>query len=79
MINRILETAEKFKNPVFVAFIDYEKAFYSIEHIAVFESLEKQGVKLEYINILKNTNGTAQIKIDNNGEKFKIATSAAGH
>ena len=53
-INQILETAEEFKIPIFMAFIDYEKAFDSIEHIAVFKALEKQGVDLKYINILKN-------------------------
>ena len=57
-----------------MAFIDYEKEFDSIEHTAVFQALEKQGVESRYINILKNAynNGTAQIKIDSVSEKFEI-------
>ena len=73
-INQILETAEEYKIPICMAFIDYEKAFDSIEHTAVFQALEKQGVESRYINILKNAynNGTAQIKTDSVSEKFKI-------
>ena len=45
-----------------MAFVDYEKAFDSIQHGAVFEALRAHGVQEKYISIIKETHakGTAQ-------------------
>ena len=37
-----------------LAFVDYEKAFDSVEHKKIRAALEKQGVKKSYIELLTN-------------------------
>ncbi|XP_069983812.1 uncharacterized protein [Penaeus vannamei] len=46
-----------------MAFVDYEKAFDSIKHKAVFEALDKQGGRQKCVNILKQDykNGMEEI------------------
>ena len=46
--------------PLYMAFIDYEKAFDSIQHRAVFEALRTHGVQEKYINILKEFDSPKQ-------------------
>ena len=42
------------KIPLCLAFVDYEKAFDSIEFNPLFESLENQGVEAAYITLLRD-------------------------
>ena len=37
-----------------IGFIDYENAFYSIEHFSIFEALRKINVNETYVKILEN-------------------------
>ena len=64
MVTQVLEKTTEYNIPLYMAFIDYEKAFDSIQHRAVFEALRTHGVQEKYINIIKETytEGTAQIK-----------------
>ena len=57
-----------------MAFVDYAKAFDSIQHRAVFEALGVHGVQEKYINIIKEkyTEGTAQIRTEKHSGKIKI-------
>ena len=57
-----------------MAFVDYQKAFDSIQHRAVFEALRKHGVQEQYINIIKETytEGTAQIRTEKLSGKIEI-------
>ena len=57
-----------------MAFVDYEKAFDSIQHKAVFEALQQHGVHKKYINIVKEMykGGTAQIRTETLSRKIKI-------
>ena len=57
-----------------MAFVDYEKAFDSIQHGTVFEALRVHGVQEKYINIIKETyaEGTAQIRTEKLSGKMKI-------
>ena len=57
-----------------MAFVDYEKAFNSIQHEAVFRALQWHGVQEKYINILKETyrGGTAQIRTETLSRKINI-------
>ena len=54
--------------------MDYTKAFDSIQHRAVFETLRVHGVPEKYIAIIKETctEGTAQIKTEKLSGKIKI-------
>jgi hypothetical protein len=64
----------EYQQPLFMAFVDYEKAFDSIKHESVFQALTKHGVPTKLKNILKETyqDGTAQIRTELLSEKIKI-------
>ena len=66
-INQIIEKCNEFNIPLCLAFIDYEKAFDSIEHWAIFKALRNIGINETYLNILKDmyTGATARIHIEN--------------
>ena len=58
-----------------VGFIDYEKAFDSVEHFSIFDALRKMQVNETYISILENIykNASARIHLDNHiSEPFRI-------
>uniref|UniRef100_A0A3B3HG01 ribonuclease H n=1 Tax=Oryzias latipes TaxID=8090 RepID=A0A3B3HG01_ORYLA len=71
---QILEKTNEYKIPIYMAFVDYEKAFDSILHKAVFEALKQHSIEEKYINILKETydGGTAQIRNESLSRKIKI-------
>ena len=54
MISQLQEKADEYNIPLCFAFIDYDKAFDSIEFNPLFESLENQGVEAAYINLLRD-------------------------
>ena len=58
-----------------IGFIDYENAFYSIEHFSIFEALRKINVNETYVKILENIykGATARVHLDNHlSEPFAI-------
>lgn len=71
---QVLEKTNEYNIPLHMAFVDYEKAFDSIQHPAVFGALKNQGVEEKYINIIKETykNGTAQVRTESLSRKFNI-------
>ena len=73
---QILVKTNEYKIPIHMAFVDYEKAFDSIQHKAVFEALKQHSVEEKYINILKETydGGTAQVRTESLSRKIKIMT-----
>ena len=54
LISQLQEKADGYKIPLCFAFVDYEKAFDSIEFNPLFESLENQGVEAAYITLLQD-------------------------
>ena len=73
-VMQVLEKTNEYRIPIHMAFVDYEKAFNSIQHKAVFEALQQHGVHKKYINILKEMykGGTAQIRTETLSRKIKI-------
>lgn len=73
-VRQIFEKTKEFNMPFYCCFIDYNKAFDSIEHECIWQCLKKQGVEHKYIRILKNiyTNSTAKIKLEKMGKEIKI-------
>ena len=60
---------------IFYDIIDYEKAFDSVEHFAIFDALRKIQINETYITILENIykNASARIHLDNHvSEPFPI-------
>ena len=73
-VAQILEKTNEYNIPTYIAFVDYEKAFDSIQHKAIFKALKQHGVEDNYINILKETydGGTAQVRTDTVSRKICI-------
>ena len=65
-LNQIIEKSNEYKLPLCIGFIDYEKAFDTVEHFAIFEALRKTNVNETYINILQNiyNQATARVHLD---------------
>ena len=47
-INQLIEKCNEFKRPLCIGYIDYEKAFDSIEHKAIFKALRSVGMNETY-------------------------------
>ena len=54
-VAQLLEKTTEYNISLYMAFVDYEKAFDSIQHRAVFEALRKHDVQEKYINTIKET------------------------
>lgn len=71
---QLMEKAGEFNLTLYIAFIDYSKAFDSVEHLPILTSLQRQGVATKYLRILAKiySNSTAKISLDKEGEPFKL-------
>ena len=56
-INQLKEKCREYNIPLCVAFVDYEKAFDSVQTQAILTSLQEQGIEDVYIEILKDIYG----------------------
>ena len=61
-VTQVLEKTTEYNIPLYMVSVDYEKAFGSNQHRAVFEALRAHGVPEKYIDIIKETyaDGTAK-------------------
>ena len=66
-INQLIEKATEYQLKLCLGFVDYQKAFDSIEHLDMFEALRKVNVDEGYVRILEDiyTDAIARIHIDN--------------
>lgn len=63
VVSQLQEKANEYKIPLSFAFVDYEKAFDSIEFTPLFMALENQGVNQAYITILRDLyNGATSVR-----------------
>ena len=74
VISQLQEKADEYKIPICFAFVDYEKAFDSIEFNPLFESLENQGIETAYITLLRDLyNGaTSTLKLHRDSDRIKL-------
>ena len=74
VINQVIEKTDEFKKPLCMAFIDYEKAFDSVDTSAVMRAIRNQGVEETYVQVLEDiySNGTATIMLHKESEKIPI-------
>uniref|UniRef100_A0A914UST4 Reverse transcriptase domain-containing protein n=1 Tax=Plectus sambesii TaxID=2011161 RepID=A0A914UST4_9BILA len=65
VLNQLIERCREYKMPLILAFVDYEKAFNSVEFNAVLQALHRQGFDSDYIALLKelNTDCTTDITL----------------
>ncbi|GBP74681.1 Retrovirus-related Pol polyprotein from type-2 retrotransposable element R2DM; Endonuclease [Eumeta japonica] len=73
-VKYIVEKYNEYNKPLYMAFIDYTKAFDSISHEEIWDSLKNQEIPTLYIKIIKSiyAKSKARIKLESLGETFKI-------
>ena len=73
-MNQLIEKTTEYNKPLCLAFVDYEKAFDSVEHTAILNSIRKQGVNEHITRVLQNyyANGTAVIRLHKDTDKIRI-------
>jgi hypothetical protein len=74
-LGQTIEKCHEFNLPLCIGFIDYEKAFDSIEHFAIIRALRNININETYVKLLQNIykDATAKIHIDNHvSTEFKI-------
>ena len=74
-IQMIMEKAREFNIPLYMAFIDFKKAFDSVRHTALCEIMKKMGVSEQIISPLRKLyqNQEAAIRVESElSEWFKI-------
>lgn len=73
-IKQLIQKYNEYNKQIYLAFIDYSKAFDSLRHQYIWRSLEQQGVQSNYIEILKSIykSSKASIKLESTGESFPI-------
>ncbi len=73
-LNQIIEKSNEYQFPIYIAFLDYTKAFNSVKHEFMFQSLKNQGLPDIKVNIIKDTYNGAKARIitDLEGEYFEI-------
>ena len=53
VVNKLMEKCREYNIPLCIAFVDYEKAFDSVQTKAVLTSLQEQGIEDVYIELLE--------------------------
>ena len=73
-INQLKEKCCEYNIPLCVAFVDYEKAFNSVQTQAILTSLQEQGIEDVYIEILKDiyTDSSVTVHLHKESEKIRI-------
>ncbi|KAG7308870.1 hypothetical protein JYU34_006132 [Plutella xylostella] len=62
-VKQLMEKCREYNRPLCCAFVDYEKAFDSIEHWAVFQSLHRCNIDKRYIDTLRELYGSATMQV----------------
>ena len=78
VVNQLQEKANEYNMPLCFAFVDYEKAFDSIEFEQLFEGLKNHGFDQSYLNILRNlySEATSVLRLNKDSKKFKLGREA---
>jgi ribonuclease HII len=73
-LNQIKEKQQEYNRPLHFCFVDYEKAFDSVDTQAILSSLEEQGVEPTYISLLANiyTNCTSHVQLHKESKPINI-------
>ncbi|XP_063540448.1 uncharacterized protein LOC134749440 [Cydia strobilella] len=71
----MIEKSNEFSVPLYLAFVDYSKAFDSVKHSAIFSAMQNQGIDPAYVELVGTiyNNSTASIKLHAPGPVFSIA------
>lgn len=74
VINQLVEKANEYCIQVYIAFVDFHKAFDSLKHHYLWKALKEANVEETYRQIIKAiyTKNTATIRLEKSGEEFPI-------
>ena len=74
VVNQLNEKCTEYNIPLCIAFVDYEKAFDSVQTQAVLTSLQEQGIEDVYIELLKEiyTNNSMTVHLHKESNKINI-------
>ena len=75
VVNQLKEKCREYNIPFCIAFVDYEKAFGSVQTQAVLTSLQEHGIENVYIEFLKEiyTNSSIPVHLHKESNKINIA------
>lgn len=70
----LIEKYYERQRALYIAYIDYKKAFDTVSHSSIWKALEEQGVDNQYIQIIKNIYNinTGRVKLETIGPSFPI-------
>ncbi|CAG4934862.1 unnamed protein product [Colias eurytheme] len=70
----LIEKFQEMRCPLYLAFIDYKKAFDTLSHDSIWETLRTQNVEKEYIQVLKNiySDCRSRVKLEKVGPWFPV-------
>ena len=71
-LNQLKEKCRQYDIPLCVSFVDYEKAFDSVQTQAILTSLQEQGMEDKYIYILKDIYMDSSVTVYMHKESEKI-------
>ena len=74
VVNQLKETCREYNISLYIAFVNYEKAFHSVQTEAVLTSLQEQGIEDVYIELLKEiyTNSSMIVHLHKESNKINI-------
>ena len=73
-MHQLIEKTSEYNMPLCLAFVDYRKAFDSVEIPAVLEAIKSQGVEQAYVNMLNHIyqHASAFIRLHKDSDIFKL-------
>lgn len=74
VIQQLIEKSTEHNLDLYMGFVDYEKAFDSIEHPYLWLAMREQGINTKYIRLMKKIyeNSSAKIQMEKQSRTFKI-------
>lgn len=74
VLQQVMEKYKEFNKPLYIAFIDYAKAFDTISHDAIWEALNKCYINENYVRVLKDIyeGSVSQVKLETRGPDIPI-------
>ncbi|XP_061705663.1 uncharacterized protein LOC133516660 [Cydia pomonella] len=68
-VRQVIQKSLEYNLPLYLALVDYEKAFNTVEHWAIFDSLKRCRIDYRYIQLLKNLYRSASTTVQIQGSK----------
>ncbi|KAG7301329.1 hypothetical protein JYU34_014259 [Plutella xylostella] len=74
VVTQLIEKTKEYGKTLYICFIDFTKAFDSLEYSAIWQALLDQGVDMKYVEILHNlyTKCSTKIRLERDGPEFQI-------